>query len=274
MMENEGLNKKDDELNPYHFENEVIIENEIRDLCKAKYVGCGIWYIQHILSASIVKNLDNIVDIKTRILIVYICFIIYCKFIYCGICRHHASVQIQKTPITDKIFQVDDSSPMVLFEWFYNFHKSANINAGKLSPKKEEVVNYFILNLKDKMEISDDNYSYEKIQCGIWHYFFLLSTKCHGHEQISCIYYLILEFMPYLPKKQKDIFCNFCSNHRFSDALNEISLPVEQLCISFFDWIFAMYEEINSKSNIKVYNIESLKNVYFYLDICNKECDK
>lgn len=245
---------------------------EILDSFKAKFVGFGVWYVNHILSSHIVKNFHTMIDPGNKMMTVYICFIVYCKFIYCGICRHHAAGQIQKTSITSKIEIPTEETANLLFDWFYDFHKAANTHAKKSSPSKEHVRNYFLNGIDS--DIHHDTYTYENIQNGMWHYFFLLSTKCHSHEHISCLYYIILEFMPYLPSVQRQLFVSFCSTHRFTDALNDHTISGEELCICFFDWLHAMYYEINSKSGIKVYPKETLNDIYFYLDVCSKDCDK
>lgn len=246
--------------------------NEILDTFKAKHVGRGIWHVEHTLSACFVNQNGDISNLHNKIMTVYMCFIVYCKFIYCGICRHHAAGQIHETSITSIIESPDSNTPNILFDWFYDFHRAANIHAGKSSPSREDVREFFIEGKENSIKRS--NYSYDKIHTGIWHLFFLLSTKCHSHEQIACVYYLMLEYMPHLPQPQKTYFAQFCEKHRFTEALNDLTLPNEVLCICFFDWIHAMYEDMNKRSNVKVYPLEKLKNIYFYLDVCNKDCDK
>lgn len=256
-----------DHLNVTHSERQ-----ELLDTFKASSVGRGIWYIQHVMSASIIKQVNDIVTTSNKLMTVYMTFIVYCRFIYCGFCRNHAAEQIQRTSISSEIQNPNRNTPFLLFRWFYNFHKAANAHAKKKSPTEKDVVNYFMYDIKDG-PIKDSDFSYKKIQCGMWHYFFLLASKCHSHEQISCIYFIMLEFMPHLQTQQRNIFISFCSKHRFTEALNDFDLPNEQLCISFFDWIYAMYAEMQTDAGIKVYDIDLVKDVYFNLESCNKDCE-
>lgn len=281
-MQNKKISIEDDkknnilaDLNDFLGRGPNDLKKEILDTFKAKYVGCGIWYINHVLSANIIKSNHSIITEQNKLLTVYMCFLVYCQSIYCGICRQHASKQIKNTSISDQIETPDDNTKYVLFEWFFDFHKAANSHSGKNNiVTKNEYYNFFVNDIETKNIFEKENYTYEKIQVGMWHYFFLLTTKCYHKKQVMYIYYLILEFMPYLENKQRTIFHEFCKKHRFSAALNDNSLPIDQLCTSFFDWIYAMYSEMNSKSGIIVYPLDVLKNVYFHLDVCTDNCDK
>jgi len=98
-----------------------------------EYVGRGQWHLIHTISSK-AKNLDqrkNVVwVIETTV-----------NNLRCEICFKHAIQYLKDNPIDLKIY---DS--LSLFEWTYNFHKSANKHAGKDSPSFEEVRKFYYEN--------------------------------------------------------------------------------------------------------------------------------
>lgn len=257
------------------------IKNEITESFKAKEVGRGIWFVITTLISSLIlnKSKENDKTLFHKMNGIYISFIIYCKYIYCGHCRDHAAIYIKEHPMSDKLNNT--SGIISLFNWIYNFHKSANEkrpNNDIKTPDIVDVKNYYLDGYREFSKslsmIKDSDFEYNLIEKGIWHYFFLLITKCTTRSHINLIYYLILEFMPNLPHKQYTLFYEFCNKHRFTEALNDDTITDDYLIVCLFDWFYSMYSFINTKSDLTVYSKENLRQVYFYLDVCREDCDK
>lgn len=233
----------------------------ILETFKAKYVGRGVWYTIAMMVTCIYLNkftisFNKYFQIKT----VHLFFMIYCQHIFCLICRHHAADFMIENP-------KDLSSPLSYFKWIYKFHKAANINAGKTSPSYLYVENIY---LKEK---GDPELNYHDCQIGIWHFLFIVATKCTNRGQIIAFYYLIIEFMSNIFPEQQLMFNEFTKNHMFSEALSIEDLNDIDLCISFFEWIYALYYYINTKSNENTYDITTIKNTYYKLEYCTDKCD-
>jgi hypothetical protein len=238
----------------------------ILETFKAPIVGRGVWFVNHCLSSAVIEHTD-VDEISTEefLEVSHDAFITYCEFIYCGHCREHAEEYIARHPFTS-------FNPLDYFDWLYEFHKSANEHAQKSSPSLEDVRNYFLR--RGPSSIQSSNYSYEFIQAGFWHYFFLLSTKSKSRAQISYVYYILLKFIEYLPPKQRTLIANYVREFQFRKALYDNSMRTELVCISFFDWLYGAYELLNKDVGLTVFAIEPLSFVYLNLGVCDKDCDK
>lgn len=122
--------------------------------------------------------------------------------------------------------------------------------------------------------INENVFTYDRIQVGVWHFFFMLATKCHQAGQVSAVYYLLLQFMSSLSGRPGALFREFTEKHKFTDALLKNDINIQELCISFFDWIYALHSYMNTKMGIKVYDQELMKDTYYNLEFCDRDCDQ
>lgn len=234
---------------------------ELLETFKAKYVGRGVWFtVTEMITCVILKKFTLLFDKQFQIKTIHLFFMLYCQNIYCLICRYHAANFIKSNP-------KDLSSPLAYFWWICKFHRAANINAGKTSPD-DKIINDIYLKGNGSSELN-----YHTCQIGIWHFFFIVATKCVNRGQIIAFYYLIIEFMANSFEEQKQLFIEFASEHKFSEALSTDDMTEIDLCISFFEWIYAMYAFINERSNEKVYSLELIKYTYYNLEYCTDKCD-
>ena len=256
---------------------------EMLESFKAKSVGRGVWYVQHKLCSRVIK--DEMKDHPSIFLIqtMYTLFLMYCYAIFCLYCREHAAEFIKQNPFLDEIDNEDDL-PIRYFNWLWRFHSRANQNARMAgsatleSPPEIEVYNYFVNGKSDKSDksdklIKDENYRYELIQVGFWHYFYLVSISCHNWGHIAGLFYMLNQFMVELPEKQREIFRDFSEKHKFADALYDHEIEIHDLCIALFEWIYALQTQINASIGIKIYSLKLTKEVYFNLEYCDSSCE-
>jgi hypothetical protein len=238
------------------------VSDELLETFKAKYSGRGVWYTIFTLVSCLILNKFRISFPKHfQLKTIHLFFMIYCQNIYCLICRHHAADFMLENP-------KDLSSAINYFKWLYKFHKAANINSGKTSPSYSYVERIYL------GEEGDTMLNYHDCQVGIWHFFFIVSTKCTNRGQIVAFYYIILEFMCNTFPEQSDMFKEFSEENKFTDALSMDNIDDVDLCMIFFEWLYALYSFINTRSNEKVYDIETIKNTYYNLEYCTESCDK
>lgn len=256
-----------------HGEETNTEKQELLDTFKAKSVGRGIWHVMHKLVAMLILGqLFNGFDVEFQVLTIHLCFMMYCEYIYCLICRHHAAEFIGSNPILPFLNTKKDISAQIYFEWLYNFHKAANHNANKNSPAMRDVINFYLGS--GITTINEDELKYKDIQVGIWHFFFMLVTKCHQSGQISAVYYLLSQFMSSLPGREGSLFRDFAEKHKFTDALLKEGISNQELCMSFFDWIYALHSDMNTKLGFKVYSLDLMKDAYYNLEFCDNNCDQ
>lgn len=236
--------------------------DDILETFKAKYVGRGVWYtVTKMVSCIILGKFSLTASKIFQLRTVHLFFMIYCQNIYCLICRYHAADFIYANP-------KNLESPFEYFIWLYNFHKAANNNAKKSSPSFKRIKNIYI------DEEGDSELNFHDCQNGIWHFLFIVATKCTDKGQIVALYYLIIEFMSNIFMEQRIMFGEFADKHKFTDALAAKEISEIDLCRSLFDWIYALYADINSKSGEKVYDIETIRSTYYSLEYCTDNCDK
>jgi len=251
-------------------------KEQILETFKAKFVGRGVWNVLHTLTAN-VNNNDSIYTKKYLIILINEFFLIYCENIYCQSCRQHASEFISKYPIYN-IFEnneiEDDKYPILYLEWLVKFHNHANNHAGHLEVIDIDVViDYYIIGNNNEF-IKNSDFEFINIENGMWHFFFLCSSKILKFNQISSFHYLILQFMKTLPYPQKYYFNEFIVKHKFTDALTHNDINESDLCIVFFEWIYELYSYINKKSNLNVFPFKLIKETYYTIDFCDNSCDK
>lgn len=252
-------------------ESELKEKEELLEYFKAKYMR-GVWNMFMTMTFNI-QNFPNSLKCPLKwISIIHFCFIHYCKVIYCKTCRTHASEFISSNPIIDRIYDCDEDNEMIYlyFEWFYNFRNAANSHSAiiKIHPSFPDVLKFF--NGLDS-SIDSNDFTYEKIQNGIWHVLLLLSTKCHTREEVSIVYFFIDMYMNFLPKKQSELYVIFKEKHNFEEALYSDDC-IESICVSLFDWLYELYSFINSNSEIKVYSKKVIKETYYNISFCTKGC--
>ena len=59
----------------------------------------------------------------------------------------------------------------------------------------------------------------------------------------------------------------------FNMALNS-SDSVESICVAFFDYIYALYFHVNSRSGIKTYSKKVVQEAYYNISFCDSDCGK
>lgn len=242
-------------------------KEEILKSFEAKFVGRGVWN----MFMTLVFDIDNFSHHNTlsKIKIIHFAFLLYCKNIYCGICREHASEFIKNNTIIENISNMCDKRMVFeYFKWFYLFRNSANKNNGITPPSYSDVIDYFNGDFIQQIPVSD--FVYEKIENGVWHCLFILVTKCHELNHVHAIYYIICCYMKRLPYKQLNLYKTFVENHDFKVAFEDKC--VENICIAFFDWLYALYRFINSRSDINVYDKDIIRDAYYNIGTCDKSC--
>jgi hypothetical protein len=241
-----------------------VLVRDILDGFAAPIVGRGVWYVNHCLIAAVINHDESDgITVEEFIEVVYVLFMVYCRFLYCNNCREHALEFIETNPI-------QPTDPEDVFAWLYDFHRNANEHAGKTSPDYKNVIEYFVN--RKSTTIRNEDYDYELIQAGFWHYFFIIATKSKSRSQLSYIYYVLLRFTEYLPREQRILFREYVREHQFCEALYDTQVRDEFVCISFFDWLYGAYELLNSKT--RIYPIGVLRQVYMNMGVCDKDCDQ
>ena len=105
---------------------------EVNDF-KPELVGRGQWHVIHMLSAR-----ADTLEKRERV-----CWVIeiIVRNLICKICWEHANTYLSTNP-PDR-FKHDY---LLFFKWGYEFHKSANIHAGKNSPPFDDVRKFYFEN--------------------------------------------------------------------------------------------------------------------------------
>lgn len=235
--------------------------DEIRNTFKAKYVGRGVWYVIHSQIASIINNVDNEIPNDMLLKTLHGFFMIYCENIYCSICREHAFEFIATNEINIETVSLDE-----YFAWIYDFHFHANLNSNREFERRslKTVQKHY---LHDKIF---DDLNYEQIQTGVWHLFFILATKCKHNGYVLALYNLFVNIFSEMVNIN-NIFIEYLEEFNFLEVFkNE---DEDELGDLLFDYMYSVYCTINIKLNIKCYDLEFLKNIYYNLDSCDDSCD-
>lgn len=271
---------------PAKFDSQLSTEEmeemeELLETFAAKYVGRGIWNMFMTLVFNLKFKIPAGYTAMNCITIIHYNFMHYCRDIYCLICRVHAAKYIANHKIIERLFDIsksdmDEKEKNLLityeyFVWFYNFRNSANSFAEKTPPELEEVIRHFN---GDSSTINPSDFDYENIHYGIWHCIFLLITKCFQLDQIKAVYFIIVNYMKYLPEKQKAIFNEFRKQNDVTELFDDDSIQMEDLCISFFEWAYVLYSEMNGQSGLRVFSENVVRDAYYNISFCTKACGK
>lgn len=245
---------------------------ELLETFKSRYVGRGVWKIQHKLSSKLIKKDYNLsVDREFLLETYHTLFVTYCRVMYCLICRHHAADVMIKNPGSIIVTSPDPAKYHQYFEWLYNFHVKANQNAEKGSPDFQNVYGYYV---EGKNTLNPSDLEYDRVQNGYWHYFFLLTTKSSRRGHATAIYYLILEIFDDAEEPVHEVFREFIMKHRFTTALKDSDISETELCSVLFDWIYALYKEMNEFTGNRVFSRDTVRETYYTLEYCMEDCDK
>jgi hypothetical protein len=236
-------------------------KDELLETFKAKNVGRGVWYLLHSQISFIIKNEDES-DISNLMLTqtLHGFFMIYCENIYCSICSKHALEYISKNKIDNEL-----KNPIKYFEWLHDFHTHANLNSGREFTKRslEHVKMHYLT------EPIFNDLTYDKIQIGVWHFIFMLTTKCKHKGYILALYTLVINTLSNIDEI-KDVFIEYLSKYNFLDVFEDD--VDDELSDLLFEYLYSVYKTINIKLNIKIYDLDLLKVVYYNLDSCDKDC--
>lgn len=103
-------------------------------------IGRGVWHSWHRTGFKATSRSD--------VIVIYAFILLYVNNMICKICNDHAKEYISKTDYIVEILEnhkLTDSEVIEEFNiWLYNFHRHANMNAGKSSPSYEEVANFYL----------------------------------------------------------------------------------------------------------------------------------
>jgi len=112
---------------------------DIKDFSNDK-ITRGIWHSWHLIGFN-AKN-------KSDVTVLYAFILMYVTNMVCKKCHEHSILYIKNTShITDVLndYNLTDSEIIEEFNiWLYDFHKCANIHAGKTSPSIEEVIHFYL----------------------------------------------------------------------------------------------------------------------------------
>lgn len=256
-------------------------KEELLDTFTAKYVGRGIWNMFMTLVFNLKFGLPEKTSAFSCISIIHHNFLMYCKDIYCLVCRGHAAKYITKHKIIDRLDEIDknvedeqEKTALITYEyfnWFYNFRNSANSFANKQPPELNDVIRFFS---GDESSIEEDDFTYDKIQTGIWHCFFILITRCYTKDHVSATFFLIANYMKFIPEKQKNLYLEFRARNDFLEIMSDPEMTSEELCVELFEWSYALYNFVNSNSDIRVFNKDVISDAYYNMAYCSHACGK
>lgn len=251
-------------------------KEKILETFKSKNVGRGAWNVMHTSISSFIKERKEptlkIFDIKFKIMILHIFFLIYCKHMFCEICHKHAFEFMSLNIISDQLTK--ENSEMIYFEWLVKFHNKANENAGKTqNVTVKDVFDYYVNGIENN-HLKNNDFEFKYIESGIWHFFFTCTSNIRKYGQISALYFLIVNFMKNLEDSYKYLFMKFISEHNFTKALDCHDISEEELCVVFFEWLYSLYKYMNTELGITIFPLNELKEVYYTSQSCNDDCGK
>lgn len=112
---------------------------DISDFSNEK-IGRGVWHSWHRTGFK--------ANSRSDVVVIYAFILLYVNNMICQICNTHAKEYITKTDYIVEILEnhkLTDSEVIEEFNvWLYNFHRHANMNAGKTSPSYEEVAKFYL----------------------------------------------------------------------------------------------------------------------------------
>jgi hypothetical protein len=102
-------------------------------------IGRGVWHSWHTIGFKARNRYD--------ILLLYEFILLFVINMHCMVCSKHADQYIKENNILHILMDnsLTDTEIINIFnEWLYNFHKTANTHAGKISPSYEEVIKFYM----------------------------------------------------------------------------------------------------------------------------------
>lgn len=254
-------------------------KDELLDTFAAKHVGRGIWNMFMTLVFMLKFGLPDGHSALECVSLIHYNFLHYCRDIYCLVCRVHAAKFISNHKITEKLYELnreiedeDEKNSLIIYEyfnWFYTFRNSANSFANKQGPEFNDVIRFFS---GEESSINNEDFTYDKIHVGIWHCFFILITRCYNKDHVKATYFLIGNYMKFLPTLQKNLYLEFKARNNFLELISDEELTSEELCVDLFDWTYALYNFINSNSEMKVFSKDAVSDAYYNMAFCSSSC--